>query len=202
MIGQHARKRTPRAGLRAVRTGEMRDATELLQRTALGDQAAFAELYDLVAAPVYGLIRRVLRDPAQSEEVAQEVMLEIWKQAPRFSSARGSANAWMLTIAHRRAVDRVRSEESARKRDDRTAAEAEERHDIVAEEVETRMERERVRRALGSLTELQREAVELAYYGGHTYREVAQLLQAPEGTVKTRLRDGLIRLRDELGVGQ
>jgi RNA polymerase sigma-70 factor (ECF subfamily) len=143
----------------------------------------------------------VVRDPAQAEEVAQEAYLEIWRQSARFDAARGSALAWMLTIVHRRAVDRVRSAESAQERDQRYAAVGDgPEYDVVDEEVTTRMESARVRRALDSLTEVQREAVTLAYYGGYTHREVADLLDVPLGTVKTRMRDGLIRLRDALGV--
>jgi RNA polymerase sigma-70 factor (ECF subfamily) len=118
-----------------------------------------------------------------------------------FDHRRGSAQAWVLTIAHRRAVDRVRSEQAARTRDDRVGIEWLERPaDTVAEEVELHLDHQRVRTALGQLTAKQREAMELAYYGGYTHREVAELLETPLGTVKTRLRDGLIRLRDELGV--
>jgi RNA polymerase sigma-70 factor (ECF subfamily) len=173
----------------------------LLARTSRGDEQAFAELYDLTASRVHGLARRVVRDPAQAEEVAQEAYLEIWRQSARFDAARGSALAWMLTIVHRRAVDRVRSAESAQERDQRYAAVGDgPEYDVVDEEVTTRMESARVRRALDSLTEVQREAVTLAYYGGYTHREVADLLDVPLGTVKTRMRDGLIRLRDALGV--
>ncbi|MFF2041513.1 ECF RNA polymerase sigma factor SigK [Kitasatospora sp. NPDC058170] len=177
------------------------DLKELVARTAFGDQDAFAALYDAVAGQVLGLIRRVLRDPAQSEEVAQEVMLEVWRTAARYQPDRGEVTAWVLTMAHRRAVDRVRAAQAAADRDQRAAAKA---HtpvfDEVAEQVEGRLEREQVRRCLRTLTELQRESVTLAYYRGFSYREVADLLATPLGTVKTRMRDGLIRLRDCLGV--
>ncbi|MBW3601951.1 MAG: sigma-70 family RNA polymerase sigma factor [Actinobacteria bacterium] len=198
----------PRADhpLRSVAGGgptETPSEDELLAGVARGEPDAFAALYDRLAASVYGLVRRVVRDPAQSEEVTQEVLLEVWRTAPRFDASRGSAVTWVMTMAHRRAVDRVRSEQSARDRTERAGArEGAAEHDVVAEEVEVRLEHEHVRRALASLTDLQREAVELAYYGGRTYREVAELLDAPLGTVKTRMRDGLIRLRDALGVGR
>ncbi|QXJ26828.1 sigma-70 family RNA polymerase sigma factor [Actinomadura graeca] len=172
----------------------------LLDQVARGDEAAFARIYDLVSAPVYGLVLRVLRDPAQSEEVAQEVLVELWRTASRFDPERGSAMSWVLTLAHRRAVDRVRSAQAAADREERAHRASVPAFDEVAEEVETRMERERVRRCLGGLTELQRESVTLAYYGGYTYREVSELLKVSLGTVKTRMRDGLIRMRDCLGV--
>ena len=175
----------------------------LLQRAGRGDQAAFAELYDATAALVHGVVLRVVRDPSQSEEVAQEVFVEVWRLAPRFDGTRGSVTSWMATIAHRRAVDRVRSEQSSRDRVEREASKVVRDHDSVSEPVieldQAEFERRRVRRALGRLTEMQRQAVELAYFGGHTYREVAILLGEPEGTIKTRIRDGMIRLRDELG---
>jgi len=171
----------------------------LLQRVARGDEAAFEQLYDLVVGPVFGLVRRVVRDPAQSEEVVQEVMVELWRTAARYSPERGSAMAWTMTLAHRRAVDRVRSVQKESERERRTAA-ADVPFDEVAEAVESSLERERVRRCLGSLTELQRESVTLAYYGGYTYSQVASLLGVPGGTIKTRMRDALIRLRDCLGV--
>ncbi|MFL1378211.1 MULTISPECIES: ECF RNA polymerase sigma factor SigK [unclassified Nocardiopsis] len=174
---------------------------DLLGRVARGDEDAFGEVYDRVVPSVYGLVRRVLRDPAQSEEVTQEVMVEVWRTACRYDGRRGTPRAWLMTLAHRRAVDRVRSEQVGADREARAAAaEADRPFDEVAEEVTDRLERERVRRCLDTLTELQKQSVRLAYYGGYTYREVARLLSTPLGTIKTRMRDGLIRLRDCLGV--
>ncbi|GAA4667479.1 MULTISPECIES: ECF RNA polymerase sigma factor SigK [Amycolatopsis] len=174
---------------------------ELLTQVARGSEAAFERLYEVVAGPVYGIVRRVVRDVAQSEEVAQEVLVELWRTAPRYDPAKGGAVNWALTLAHRRAVDRVRSAQARADREQKASAVAPGREfDEVAEAVTARLEREQVRRCLGSLTELQRESVLLAYYGGKTYPEVAELLDSPLGTIKTRLRDGLIRLRDCLGV--
>lgn len=176
------------------------DVDELMTRVAHGDRDAFAALYDAVAARVYGLIRRVLRDAALAEEVAQEALVEVWRTAGRFDPTRGSAVGWIFTIAHRRAVDRVRAEQAAAARERRTAT-ASVPFDDVVEQVTTRLEQHAVRRCLDSLTRLQREAVLLAFYGGLTYREVADRLRTPLPTVKTRMRDGLIRLRDCLGAG-
>ena len=182
-------------------TGPGPDLQELMHHVARGDTDAFAQVYDRVSGPVFGLVRSVLRDPAQAEEVAQEVMVELWRRAAHFQQDKGSAMGWIMTLAHRRAVDRVRSAQAASDREekaallDRTPA-----FDEVTEQVEARLEAEQVRRCLRTLTELQHQSVTLAYYRGLTYREVAELLALPLGTVKTRLRDGLIRLRDCLGV--
>ncbi|WP_121254239.1 ECF RNA polymerase sigma factor SigK [Nocardioides ferulae] len=178
------------------------DLTDLLRRAARGDQAAFAQLYDATAARALGLATRVVRDPAQAEEVAQEAFLEIWRTASRFDPQRGSPLAWMMTIVHRKAVDRVRSAEAATRRDATYHRESEPvPHDATAEAAHASLEAHRVRTALGSLTPVQREALELAYFGGYTHTEVATMLELPVGTAKTRIRDGLIRLRDTMGVG-
>ena len=180
---------------------DLNDPTgDLLRRAGRGDQSAFAELYDALSPRVYGVVLKVVRDPSQAEEVAQEVFVELWRLAARFDGTKGSAKTWAATLAHRRAIDRVRSEQASRVRQDRDANQTvRPERDAVASEVEASFEQVRVRRALTQLSELQREAVELAYFGGHTYREVAVLLNVAEGTVKSRIRDGMIRLRDELG---
>ena len=176
---------------------------EVIQRVGRGDQAAFAELYDATAPLVHGVVLKVVRDPSQTEEVVQEVFVELWRVAPRFDASKGTVASWVATIAHRRAVDRVRSEQASRNRVERELNKVEPAADVVSETVidvdHADFERRRVRRALDRLTAMQRQALELAYFGGYTYREVAVLLDVPEGTIKTRIRDGMIRLRDELG---
>jgi RNA polymerase sigma-70 factor (ECF subfamily) len=174
---------------------------DLLAQVAEGNRVAFGQLYDQCSGRVFGLVRRLLKDSAQSEEVTQEIFLEVWQNAKRYDQGKGSAVTWILTMAHRRAVDRIRSSQSTRDRDQRIGLrDLETEYDSVAESVEISVEHERVGQALKRLTELQRQAVTLAYYGGYSHSEVAQMLKVPIGTVKTRLRDGMIRLRDELGV--
>jgi RNA polymerase sigma-70 factor (ECF subfamily) len=179
--------------------GDGQDLAGLLAQVACGDHAAFEAVYDQLAASVFGVVRKVLRDPAQSEEVAQEVMLDVWRSASRFDSSRGSAVAWVMTIAHRRAVDRVRSENASTAREQKLAVDQVSTDDVF-ELVDTALDRQRVRRCMGSLTTLQAESIKLAYYQGYTYPQVAGLLGVALGTVKTRIRDGLIRMRDCLGV--
>jgi RNA polymerase sigma-70 factor (ECF subfamily) len=173
----------------------------LLAQSARGDERAFARLYDLTSPRVYGMVLRVVRDAAQSAEVTQDIYLEIWRQSARFDATKSSALPWLLMIAHRRAVDRVRSAQSAVVRDDKYAVLNEDRpYDSVAEQVQSSLDAQRVRRVLDGLTGPQREAISLAYFGGYTHSEVAELLKIPLGTAKTRIRDGLIRMRDALGV--
>ena len=172
----------------------------LLSLAGRGDQSAFAELYDQLAPLLYGVVLKVVRDPSQSEEVTQEAFIELWRLAPRYDASRGSVRSWAVTLAHRRAIDRVRSEQASRDRTEREAHKRPIQSSDVAEQVVANIDGTRVRKALERLTEIQRQAVELAYFGGHSYREVALLLDVAEGTIKTRIRDGMIRLRDELGV--
>jgi RNA polymerase sigma-70 factor (ECF subfamily) len=197
------------AEVRAVPSGDESSAgtdsdarlDSLLQQSSWGDEGAFALLYDAVALRLYGLVLRVLRDPAQSEEVTQEAFLEIWRTSTRFEPNRGSALGWMMTIAHRKAVDRVRSATAAGRRDrGYHEANRDVDYDSTAEAAQATLEAERVRKALQTLTPAQRSALELAFFGGYTHTEVAAMLDVPLGTAKTRIRDGLLRLRDTLGV--
>jgi RNA polymerase sigma-70 factor (ECF subfamily) len=175
---------------------------QLLKLSGRGDESAFAELYDATAKRVFGLALRVVRDPAQAEEVCQEAYLEIWRTSTRYDEDKGSALSWIFTLVHRKAVDRVRSAEASTRRDTTYHHKNQPvEHDTTAEAVQTSFEARRVRTALDALTDVQREALELAYFGGYTHTEVATMLDLPVGTAKTRIRDGLIRLRDTMGVG-
>jgi RNA polymerase sigma-70 factor (ECF subfamily) len=175
---------------------------DLLRRSGLGDEAAFAEFYDATSARAYGLALRVVRNPAHAEEVTQEAYLDAWRSSARYDAGRGSAAGWLLTIVHRKAVDRVRSVEAATARDESWNREtAPVDHDQTVEAAHASLDAARVRGAVATLTDVQRRAVELTYFGGYTHTEVATLLDVPLGTAKTRIRDGLIRLRDLMGVG-
>ncbi len=177
------------------------DLDALLRRVARRDTDAFAQFYDATRARVFGLVVRVLRDPGYSEETTQEVYLQVWRSADSYDPSAGSALAWLTTLAHRRAVDRVRSEESASHREARYGAMSVDRAgDQVTESVIRSDERARVADCLGGLTELQRECIQLAYYDGLTYPEVSQRLSANLATVKSRMRDALRGLRNCLGM--
>ncbi|MGI9084745.1 MAG: ECF RNA polymerase sigma factor SigK [Aeromicrobium sp.] len=176
------------------------DLSDLLIRVARGDEASFAKLYDALGPAVYGLARRVIRDPARAEEVAQEVFLQVWQTAARFDPERGRAKSWVLTLAHRRAVDAVRHDQAATNRENSYDWTSGPDYDEVNETVTVRLEHEQVRRCMEGLTDLQREAINLAYYQGYTYAQCATVLDANTSTIKTRMRDGLVRLRDCMGV--
>ena len=183
------------------------DPGRLLELSAGGDLDAFARFYDLLSPRVYGLALRILRDPGYAEETVQEVFLQVWKQAADYRPALGSVQSWVLTIAHRRAVDRVRAESSATRRDEADAAAgaaagAATSGDIaeqVTEQITRDQDAVRVRHCLDTLTDTQRQSIEMTYFSGLTYREVAERLDAALPTVKSRIRDGLKRLKGCLG---
>lgn len=192
-----------RIGYRSM-TGAPRLSTDLdvlLRRVACRDADAFAAFYDHTSARVYGLVARVLRDPGYSEETAQEVYLQVWQTAGGYNAAKGSALSWLMTIAHRRAVDRVRAEQAASQRESRYgAATIDPPGDVVADCAIAADERRRVTECLDGLTEVQRQCIDMAYYGGLTYTEVAQQLSANLSTIKSRMRDALRGLRNCLGM--
>ena len=175
------------------------DLTTYIGRVAEGDQVAFASLYDVLAPTVYGVVRRVLRDPSQAEEVTQEIFVEIWKQAARYDAGRAGVRTWAVTIAHRRAVDRVRSEQSHRDRHTTAGAASLEVQATPEDDAIEAEDRTRARAAMATLPDAQREALELAYYEGLTHVQIAEHLGIALGTVKTRIRDGLIRMRTTMG---
>ncbi|MFE0460257.1 ECF RNA polymerase sigma factor SigK [Kitasatospora sp. NPDC058965] len=180
------------------------DATveQLIIRVGSGDEHAFDLLHDAVSRSLFLIVGRVVRDRGQTEEVVQEVLLEIWDKAHRFQPARGTGMAWLATVAHRRAVDRVRTVRAAAERDLRAGLlEHGPAFDDVSEQVEDRLRHEQVRCCLQALTDRQRQAVVLAYYHGCSYQEVAERLNLPLGTAKSRVRDGLLRLRSCLEEG-
>jgi len=193
---------TPRSPVRAALL------SELLTQVGRGSAPAFERLYDQISGTVYGVALRVVRDPHLAEDIAQEALVEVWRQAPRYRPDAGSARSWILTIAHRRAVDRVRSEQAHADRlrnhgaPDATHGEEAGEPDQVVDFLYAEWEASRVRAGLAALTALQREAIELAYYQGYTHREVSEALNIPLGTAKARLRDGLIKLRDVWEVAQ
>ncbi len=177
------------------------DLDALVRRVASGDRAAFASVYDLTKSRVFGLVVRVLRDAGYSEETTQEIYLEVWRTAAEFDPAKGSALAWLMTMAHRRAVDRVRSEQAGSRRESRYGAATVDRAgDVVADSAIAGDERRRVAECLGALTDAQRQCIELAYYEGLTYSEVSQRLAANLSTIKSRIRDALRGLRNCLDV--
>jgi RNA polymerase sigma-70 factor (ECF subfamily) len=202
--GDRSRPRSAHGTVVSMRVpAQRRERTELVELMALvaqGDQSAFAALYDATSATVFGIVRRILLDVAQAEEVTQEVYVDAWRYATRFDAKLGSPASWLNTIAHRKAVDRVRSVERSTQRDQRHfEAESRRYEPDVSEVVVARDDSRRVREAMQRLPEAQRTALELAYFKGCSQREVAELLDVPLGTIKTRIRDAMRRLRDYLG---
>lgn len=174
---------------------------EMLSRIAHGDQEAFASLYDVWSGRLFALILQVLVDRAQSEEVLQEVFLEIWQRSPQFDADKGSGRAWMVTIARRRAIDRVRSSQRARDRENSWSTYLPD-IDSTLEQVEERLAGAEVHAALEAIGEPHKTAVTLAYFTGLTHAEIAEYQEVPVGTAKTRIRDGIKKLRTVLGVEQ
>jgi RNA polymerase sigma-70 factor, ECF subfamily len=188
-------------GFTARLTGVTADLDALLRRVAQRDVEAFAAFYDNTRARVFGLVTRVLRDPGYSEETTQDVYLQVWRSASNYDPSAGSPMAWLLTLAHRRAVDRVRSEQAASTRESRYgAASVDPPSDHVSDAVLLSDERRQVIECLNSLTDTQRECIQLAYYDGLTYVQVSDRLAANLATIKSRMRDGIRGLRRCLGV--
>ncbi|AYF79236.1 sigma-70 family RNA polymerase sigma factor [Nocardia yunnanensis] len=169
---------------------------QLIAEISGGDRDAFTELYRMTSHRVYGLALRILGNRATAEEIAQEVYLQVWSLAARYDPGLASPIGWLMMLTHRRAVDRVRREHATETRDIAYGRRTMERgHDVVAETVDLRADRRAVLGCLDTLTQRQRDTIVLAYYGGLTYSDVADRLEVPVGTVKSRIRDGLERLR-------
>jgi RNA polymerase sigma-70 factor (ECF subfamily) len=183
---------------RAVRATHDADDVELMRAVANGDDQALATIYQQHADTCYALARRVVNDRTLAEEVIQELFVRLWRQPDRFDPSRGSLRSFLLAQVHGRSVDLLRAEVARRGREERHASRAPISNDDLEREVLDLTEAESVRAALANLSEGERSAIELAYFGGHTYREVATLLEQPEGTVKSRIRSGLLRLRAAL----
>ena len=175
------------------------DLSALFVRVQSGDQAAFAELYDAIAPMVFGAVKRVLRDPAMSEEVTQEVFVELWKSAARFDPTRGVVSTWAVTMARRRAIDRVRSEQSQRNRVEQLGRRRADVEEATDDTVVASLDAERVSRALAELPSDQRQIIQLAFIDGYSHSDIADQLGLPLGTVKGRVRGGLQRLSGKLG---
>jgi RNA polymerase sigma-70 factor, ECF subfamily len=169
----------------------------LVLLAARSEQSALAELYDRYGRIAYGLALRVLRDERLAEDAVQEAFLTLWRTAARFVPERGKASTWILTLVHRRAVDTVRREQ--RRRADTLERAPEVAVEGVDEHAWLRLQRERVQHALRELPDTQREALELAYYGGFSQSELAERLGQPLGTIKSRMFAGLARMRELLG---
>ncbi|WP_378738761.1 sigma-70 family RNA polymerase sigma factor [Nocardia brasiliensis] len=170
----------------------------LIRRVGRGDERAFAELYDIVAGPVLGIVARVVRDHAQADDVARNVLLELWQKAPRFDAQNHRVLEWATMIAHRRAVEHVRFADAGERQNRAGQSELRWCFDEVVQTTLDRIEDDAVRRSLGELTDLQCRSLILAYYGGYTDREISEALDKPVGTIESRMRDGLLRVRDAL----
>jgi RNA polymerase sigma-70 factor, ECF subfamily len=174
------------------------ELTELMMLVAQGDSRAFARVYDLSSARVLGLVVRIVTNLSLAEEITQEVFVQVWQRAASFEPTRGNARAWITTLAHRRAVDCVRTTQAARDRDLRIGVrDVSPTGDIVADSLELCIELGHLRDALTCMTAAHRQALSMAYFDGLTQSEIAAEIGVPLGTVKTRMRDGLSRLRDE-----
>jgi RNA polymerase sigma-70 factor (ECF subfamily) len=193
----------PRAGARdwgprAARATHDADDAQLVRAVTAGDDQALATIYQRHADTCFALARRVLNDRTLAEEIVQELFVRLWRDPARFDPARGSLRSFLLAQVHGRSVDLLRAEVARRGREERDAVRAPATSDDLERAVLDLTEAEAVRNALADLSEGERTAIELAYFGGHTYREVASLLEQPEGTVKSRIRSGLLRLRTAL----